>query len=143
MIRYLLDANVVSEARLPRPEPEVLARVAASVAESALAAPIWQELVFGVARLPLGRRRLALDVFVQELSARYPVLPYTKAAAAWHGAERARLEQLGLSTSFTDGQLAAVAATENLTVVTRNVKHFRHYQGLRIENWWPEEPSDA
>src|SRR5436190_936997 len=67
----------------------------------------------------------------------FPVLPYSGAAAAWHARERARLEAEGFPRPFADGQVAAIAATEDLVLVTRNVEDFAGYRRLRVESWWP------
>jgi len=37
---------------------------------------------------------------------------------------------------YADGQIAAVAVVNGLTLVTANVRDFRHVEGLRVENWW-------
>lgn len=143
MIRFALDANVVSESRRPQPDSEVLRRLSDVAGEAGLPAPVWHELVYGVQRMAPGRRRRALEDFLDELPSRYPVLPYTEAAGGWHAAERARLERIGTPGSYSDGQIAAIAATQDLTVVTRNVKHFRGYRDLRVENWWPDDGDDS
>ncbi len=49
--------------------------------------------------------------------------------------ERARLSNLGLTPSFVDGQIAAVAATNELILVTANTIDFADFQDLQIENW--------
>lgn len=64
-----------------------------------------------------------------------PVLPFDLAAAEWHAAERARLEALGRTPPFADGQIAAVAATCGLTLVTLNAKDFEQFNGLTVEAW--------
>jgi len=38
--------------------------------------------------------------------------------------------------SYRDGLIAATAKDHDLTLVTRNVRHFDHVSGLRIENWF-------
>lgn len=132
----LLDTNVLSEIARPRPEPVVLDRLAATEGDAAIAAVTWHELRYGVDRLPVGRRRSALDEFVRGIVDRYPVLAYDARAAQWHASERARLGRGGESRSFVDGQIAATAVTHGLTLVTRNLPDFQGYQGLRVESWW-------
>jgi tRNA(fMet)-specific endonuclease VapC len=132
----LLDTNVVSEAARPSPDPGVLARLGQSADTAAVSAVTWHELRFGVDRLPPGQRRSALDAFVRDLADRFPVLPYDRAAASWHAAERARLERLGVHPPFADGQIAATAAVRGLRLVTRNVADFTAFTGLTVESWW-------
>jgi tRNA(fMet)-specific endonuclease VapC len=65
----------------------------------------------------------------------YGYSPYGERAARWHAIERARLTAAGRSPPFLDGQIAAVAAVHDATVVTGNVAHFEPFDGLRVENW--------
>jgi tRNA(fMet)-specific endonuclease VapC len=37
---------------------------------------------------------------------------------------------------FVDGQIAAIAAVNGLTLVTRNVRDFRRFAGLPVVNWF-------
>ena len=63
------------------------------------------------------------------------ILPYDTAAAAWHAAERARLEARGRTPPFVGGQIAAVARVRGLTLVTRNVGDYDDFDGLVVEDW--------
>ncbi|MGH3566749.1 MAG: type II toxin-antitoxin system VapC family toxin [Pseudonocardia sp.] len=136
MNNVLLDTNVVSEAVRPRPDSHVLDLLAAAEGTAAIAAATWHELRYGVERLPRGRRRTALAEFVREVATRYPVVPYDDRAADWHAGERARLERAGKMRPFADGQIAATAATNGLTLITRNLSDFEGYVGLRVQSWW-------
>ena len=57
MIRYLLDSNIVSEPVRPRPDAGVQARLAEHGSRVALASVVWHELLYGMERLPEGRRK--------------------------------------------------------------------------------------
>ena len=63
------------------------------------------------------------------------VLDYTNTAAEWHARERARLVARGQTPPILDGQIAAVAAVNDLTLVTFNVRDFNRFEGLRVESW--------
>jgi tRNA(fMet)-specific endonuclease VapC len=91
--------------------------------------------------MALGHRRDSLDELVRELQRRFPVLPYDQAAADWHASERARLERIGRVPPYQDGQIAAIAVTRRLTLVTRNVRDFLGFTDLRVESWWVDEES--
>jgi tRNA(fMet)-specific endonuclease VapC len=135
-LRYLLDTNVVSDPVSSKPDPAVLARLEAHGPECAIAAPVWHELTYGCLRLPRGKRRRALDAYLQDVvRASFSVLPYDEAAATWHGKERARLDSLGRPAPFVDGQIAAIAHVHGLVLVTTNETDFMGFEGLRIENW--------
>jgi tRNA(fMet)-specific endonuclease VapC len=137
VIRFLLDTNVVAEGARPRPEPAVRDRLARHAHESAISATTWHELVFGVERLPRGRRRDALDEYLRSVAAGLPVLPYDQRAADWHGRQRAAEEASGRPSPFADRQIAAVAVTNGLTLVSRNLRDFAGLPGLAVESWWP------
>lgn len=134
--RFLLDANVLSEVWKPRPRTRVLERLAAVEGEAAMPAVVWQELRYGVERLPHGRRRDDLSDNLDDVETRIYVLPYDEAAARWHAAERARLEAQGITRPLADGQIAATAAVRGMVLVTRNVSDFEAYRGLAVESWW-------
>jgi tRNA(fMet)-specific endonuclease VapC len=63
-------------------------------------------------------------------------LSYTQDAAKWHGETAARLQLQGKTPPFVDTQIAAVAKTNNLILVTRNVDDFENFTDLKIENWF-------
>lgn len=101
-----------------------------------MAAVTWHELRFGVGRLPHGKRRAELAEFLEEvILPTIPTLPYDERAAAWHADERVRLEKSGKTPPFIDGQIAAVALTNGLPVVTANPKDFRTFKGLAVLDW--------
>ena len=134
-LRFLLDTNVVSELTKPQPNLDVLQALAQHEADCAISAPTLEELGFGCHRLPAGARRDWLRRWVQGLPARLPVLPFDEAAAIWLGAERARLAALGRPAPRTDGEIAAVAVSRGLTLVTRNQRDFAVFDGLVLEDW--------
>src|SRR5262245_59747357 len=118
---------------MKRPDRGVIRKLAEHGLYCAIAAPIWHELVYGCTRLSQGKRRLALeDYFQSVVRASFPILPYDEAAAAWHGRERARLDERGKPRPFVDGQIAAIAAVHSLTLVTANTKHFEDFEGLQL-----------
>lgn len=135
-LQYLLDTNVVSAAMAKEPNPEVLRRLDLHGHACGIASLVWHELVFGVGRLPPSRRREALEAFLEDVVRKsFPVLDYDERAAAWHAGERVRLEAAGTVVRFVDGQIAAIAHTSSLTLVTANVRDFRPFSGLVVEDW--------
>jgi len=65
-----------------------------------------------------------------------PILPFEQQAGEWLAVERARLMQKGIILGFADSEIAAIAAINNLILVTRNTKDFKHFSGLQLENWF-------
>ena len=134
-LRFVLDTNVLSELVRPAPDGSVTNRIAGAVGTMGVAAPTLHELRFGAERLVASRRRTMLVAYFDRVADTFAVLPYDRAAALWHARERARLAAQGFVPSFVDGQIAAVAATCALVLVTRNVRDFARYEGLTVESW--------
>jgi tRNA(fMet)-specific endonuclease VapC len=134
--RFLLDTSTVSSPISKSPSAEIVKRLSAVGHECAIAAPVWHELSYGCARIPAGKRRDAIAQYLEDVVlASFPVLPYDEGAARWQAHERARLDALGKPAPFVDGQIAAIAFTNGLILVTSNVKDFARYRGLTVENW--------
>jgi tRNA(fMet)-specific endonuclease VapC len=135
--RYLLDTNILSEASSLNGNAQVIAKLNDNAQLAATAAVVMHELLYGCYRLPVSRRRNALERYLTGLlSSSMPVLDYTIEAADWHAHERARLSQVGQTPPYVDGQIAAIAAVNHLVLVTRNVADFADFQNLPIENWF-------
>ncbi len=135
-LRFLLDTSVVSSPISKRPNTAIVRRLETVSRECAIAAPVWHELTYGCRRLPHGKRRDALERYLQDVVlASFPVLPYDETAALRHGIERARLEAVGKTAPYVDGQIAAIAFVNNLMLATINVKDFEGFGDVRIEDW--------
>ena len=61
MIRFLLDTNALSEPVRPKPYARFLELLDAHRDECAIASVTWYEAVYGLSRLPSGRRRDVLE----------------------------------------------------------------------------------
>lgn len=136
-LRYLLDTSIVSSPVSKEPSPEIIKQLEKRGHECAIGAPVWHELTYGCHRLPRGKRRTALETYLEEVvRPSFTVLPYDEAAAAWHGRERARLEGLGRPAPYVDGQIAAIAYANDLILVTANTRDFAPFKDLQLENWF-------
>ncbi|MCB9725545.1 MAG: type II toxin-antitoxin system VapC family toxin [Spirochaetaceae bacterium] len=135
-LRYLLDANVLSEAIKSHPNERTLERFAEHDGELATCAIVWHELSFGAARLPASKKRRAIEAYLEEaVRGTLPILPFDQEAATWHARERARLAKSGRLPSAADGQIAAIAHVHDLVVVTAKGKDFRRFKDLVVEDW--------
>ena len=133
---FLLDTNVLSETLRPQPDSGVMLGLERHRHELSTAAPVIHELLYGALHFPAGARRTAVlheieHVFLRTLD----VLPYDRRAAEWHARQRARLVNEGRTPSYVDGQIAAIAAVNGLTLVTHNVTDFAAFEGLSVEDW--------
>lgn len=67
------------------------------------------------------------------------ILPFEQAAAEWFAMERAQLKTTGQTCAYADGEIAAIAAVNNLILVTRNTPDFAGFQNLTVHNWFQPE----
>jgi tRNA(fMet)-specific endonuclease VapC len=102
----------------------------------ATAAPVWHELLFGCLRFPLSRKRELIATYLEDVVLRnMDIFPYNYRAAEWHAEQRAKLSAQGKAPSFVDGQIAAIAWINGMTLVTRNTYDFKSFDELRVLNW--------
>jgi len=135
-MKYLIDTNILSEAVKTIPDKSVMRMLENCQHEIVTAAPVWHELQFGCQRLARSRKREIIASFLNDIIKRTMlILPYDDRAAEWHARERARLSSKGLTPSFVDGQIAAIAVVNGLILVTRSVDDFKQFLKLEIENW--------
>ena len=135
-VKFLLDTNVVSEPLRPKPAAGVMRRLREHEGESAIPALVWHELRFVCSRLARSRRREAIEHYIEDVVLMsFPVLAYDQMAADWHALERARLTTAGKTPPFVDGQIAAIAHVNDLTLITSNQADFRGFKGLQIQSW--------
>lgn len=64
-----------------------------------------------------------------------PVLPYDDRVAHWFAKERARLRRRGKTPPYAGGQIAAIAAVNELTLVTANKNDFSAFDDLHVVDW--------
>jgi tRNA(fMet)-specific endonuclease VapC len=67
--------------------------------------------------------------------AKFEVLPYTYEVAKTAAEIDAKLTREGQTISFADVMLAATALHYKLTLVTRNVEHFKRILNLEVETY--------
>ncbi len=122
-----------------QPDAAVMAQIEAGGHQLHTASVVIHELRYGVQRLPKGPRRQRLDQYLQAvLASVLTVLPYDTTVALWHGDQRASLEARGVKPPFADGQIAAIAATQGLVLVTRNTNDFELFDGVQLLNWFSQ-----
>lgn len=138
-IVYLLDTNILSEPAKRNPDSKVMQRFEEHDGHFATSALVWHELNYGCASLPDSKRKSQLQSYLSTLANNgLLILPYDQLAAEWFAKQRAALNASGKTPAYVDGEIAAVAAVNNLTLVTRNIDDFRFFEGLVVENWFEQ-----
>lgn len=132
-VRFLLDTNVISEPLKASPNRTLMRHLQRHQFELALPSIVWHELHVGCYRLPRSEKRRAIEKYLNEVL--LPILPYDAEAAKWHAAERARLVAIGKTPPFVDGQIASIASTKGLVLVTSNVRDFSLFKDLTLADW--------
>lgn len=139
----ILDTNVLSELMRPAPAERVVRWIAARPAVALFTTTVTEgELHYGVELLPVGKRRLQLEValraiFEEDLAAR--VLPFDSAAARVFGQIASARRQAGRPISHADAQIAAIARSRGAEIATRNVADFEGCD-VRVLDPWSGDP---
>lgn len=138
-IKYLLDSNILSEPTRLEPDLRVMENFAEHDGEYATTAIVWHEMVYGCELLSASKRKKQLQSYLEMLLINGLVIfPFDQVAANWYAKERACLQKQGLTCAYADGEIAAITASQNLVLVTRNIDDFKNFRGLRLENWFKE-----
>ncbi|MFO1374595.1 MAG: type II toxin-antitoxin system VapC family toxin [Agitococcus sp.] len=135
-IKWLLDTNIISEAIKPIPDSNVINNLTLYSYQIAIASPVWHELNYGLLRLPDGKRKDMVKKYLENVVSTLTILPYDDVAAKCHAELRSIAQAKGQIIPFVDGQIAAIAISHNLTLVTRNLQDYRMIEDLKISNWF-------
>ncbi len=138
----VLDTNVLSELIRRDPDEGVLRWMdsldATTIATSAITAA---ELLYGIARLPAGRRRDLLSeathrVIEDDLGGR--VEPFDASSAGHYAALVSGRDREGRPIGFADGQIAAICRNLGAMLATRNTSDFEG-TGIDLIDPWQSE----
>jgi toxin FitB len=130
-VKYLVDANVLSEPTKPSPNPRIIAWLRAHEAEIVVDPIILGELRVGILILPKGKRRTALERWFTEGIARLDCLPCDADTGLQWAQLLADLRATGKAMPIKDSLIAATAIVHGLVIATRNGADFAN-AGVRI-----------
>lgn len=123
-MRYLVDANILSEATKPAPDPAVVEWLGENELDIVIDPIILGELRFGILRLPKGRRRSRLERWFETGIQRIHCLAWEPAFGLRWAQLLADLRSSGDAMSIKDSLIATTALVHDLTLVTHNKRDF-------------------
>jgi predicted nucleic acid-binding protein len=125
-VKYIVDANLLSEATKPDPAPQVLEWLRLNEQNLAVTPVVLGELEYGVLLLPASRRKKQLELWFEKIRSTAHCLDFdSKAASSWAHL-LAHLKSNGHAMPIKDSLIAASAIAHNLTVATRNTRDFKN-----------------
>lgn len=136
---YLLDTNIVSEFSKERPNENVLAFYEARKNLCAISAITWQELVFGLTRMPEGKKKEYLKKCMDKYKNFFEIIPYDDFSADICGQALAQFSKSGKTLPLNDTQIASTAISNGMVLVTHNTEDFKELKEnafLRVEDWF-------
>lgn len=139
---YLLDTNVLSEIFKPKPNDKLIQMLQRNERFCVISSTSWNELLYGVNIMPEGKKKqLLFERLIDDIQAAYNIIQYDNHAALIQADIRSRLKQKGRPVDFQDTQIASIAVSNCMILVTRNTKNFEPIQEvspLMMENWFEE-----
>ena len=125
-MKYIVDANLLSEATKPDPAPQVLDWLRLNEQNFAVTPVVLGELEYGVLLLPSSRRKKQLELWFEKIRSTAHCLDFdSKVASSWAHL-LAHLKSKGHAMPIKDSLIAASAIAHNLTVATRNTRDFKN-----------------
>ncbi len=124
MARYLVDANVLSEATKPAPDQRVVDWLGRNEPALAVDPVILGEIRFGILLLPRGRRRSRLERWFEDGIQRFQCIPWEASTGLRWAELLARLRAEGRAMPVKDSFIAATALAHDLAVATLNRRDF-------------------
>lgn len=125
-MRFLVDANVLSEPTRPAPSAQVVDWLRGHERELVVDPVILGELRFGILLLPRGKRRARFEAWFDGGARRLRCLPWAADTGLRWAELLAKLRASGRTMPIKASMIAATALLHGLTVATHNVADFEH-----------------
>ncbi|MDU9049154.1 MAG: type II toxin-antitoxin system VapC family toxin [Candidatus Electrothrix sp. Rat3] len=126
----LLDTNIISEVMRRKPSDRVLGWLNLRNKEELFVSSITiAEICYGLRILPVGQRKKQLETHFEQFIAQGftgRIIGFDESAARVYAEIMGLRKEKGRPMSLPDGQIAAVARSNNLALATRNIRDFGH-----------------
>jgi predicted nucleic acid-binding protein len=134
LILYVLDTNALSD--LIREEPPIQNRLAglSGNAQVAYCSIVRGEILYGITRLPQGKRRQELEEKASRIFASLSCLTVTEEAGDLYAKLKLTRQSKGMAMDENDLWIAATCLHFGATLVTRDTD-FQQIDGLSVEDW--------
>lgn len=136
---YLLDTNIISEATKPSPKESIITNLEMHTGTCAISSITWYELLNGMELLPESAKKDKLRLFLTDyVQPSFPIISFDEHSAAINADITSRLIRQGKPTPILDTQIASVAISNNMILVTENQKDFKVFNeefSLMLESW--------
>lgn len=139
---YLLDTNIVSEFSKECPDQNVISLYEQRKDLCAISAVTWQELQYGLSKMPDGKRKNSIENFISLLKENTEIIAYDDFAADICGKLLGEGSAQGKPLPYCNTQIAATAIANGMVLVTRNVSDFtvvKERSFLKVEDWFSNE----
>jgi toxin FitB len=125
-MKYLVDANVLSEVTRPEPCPAVVEWLRKHERDLSVTPIVLGEIEYGIGLTTSSRKRKELERWFAEGMQRLRVIDLDAGTAAVWAALLVRLKKKGRAMPVKDSLIAASALQHRLTIVTRNISDFQN-----------------
>jgi toxin FitB len=137
----VLDTNVISELMRPQTNESVLGWVDAQGQDELFVTAVTVgEILYGIARLPDGKRKSDLHTAADEtldVDFAERILAFDKSAAEHYGHVVSLRERNGRPISMADALIASICLSYSASLATRNIADFEGV-GLDLINPWDD-----
>lgn len=125
-MKFIADANLLSEPTKSEPAPQVLEWLRCNEEQLAVTPIILGELEYGILLLPTSKRKKQLEVWFEKIRSTACCLDFDSQVASSWAHLLAHLKSQGHAMPIKDSLIAASAIAHNLTVATRNTRDFKN-----------------
>ena len=131
---YLFDTDSISNLLKKKPSEKFVENISRiNKSDQYISTITVGELVYGAFKS--NNSQFYLDYLNNMLLPAINVLGFDISAAFIYGKIRSELNTDGIIISDADMQIASIAISNNLVLITGNTRHFMHISNLQIENW--------